>query len=167
MKVDHGDIVRRIYEQFPPLHTPSGAVVFVLQVINALPRHEGAGLLQKTAGDNIVPYNDTMVSAGRICYPDGQIYKLLTDIPTTMAPVWDDDGTVDPARYVVVDDMPSDDNDSGHSSDDNAELTAALVGLVQSCERIVDGMSKLVDSQTQLRDEIHQATERGVRLRIG
>jgi hypothetical protein len=35
-----------------------------------------------------------------MCYPDGHIYKLLSDVPTTNGPSWQDDGLVDRSLYV-------------------------------------------------------------------
>ena len=46
-------------------------------------RGEGAGLLIKTGGENIVSWQGKSFAAGRICYPDGKIWKVLTDVPTT------------------------------------------------------------------------------------
>lgn len=99
---NHQDIVQRIHDQFPPEHTVEGTVAFLARVLAALPREERAGMLRKDAGENIAPFHGVMVSAGRVCYPDGQLYKIATDIPNTLAPVWNDDGPVDPARYFDV-----------------------------------------------------------------
>jgi hypothetical protein len=63
-------------------------------------RGEGGGLLIKNAGDNIVPWQGYSFSAGRICYPDGHIFKVLSDVPTTNGPIWLDNGMVDPGLYV-------------------------------------------------------------------
>jgi len=102
MKVDHNDIVQRLHREQSPSKTIDGALDFTLRVIAVLPASERAGLLRKEAGENIVPHNGVMVSAGRICYPDGQLYKVLTDIPATNGPQWLDNGIVDPSFYVAV-----------------------------------------------------------------
>ena len=62
-------------------------------------RGEGVGLLIKTGGENIVSWQGYSFSASRVCYPDGHIYKVLTDVPTTNGPTWADNGFVDPSLY--------------------------------------------------------------------
>jgi len=63
-------------------------------------RGEGAGLLIKNGGENIVSWMGHSFSAGRICYPDGHIYKVLSDVPSTNGPSWQDNGFVDRSLYV-------------------------------------------------------------------
>jgi hypothetical protein len=65
-------------------------------------RGEKAGLLVKTSGENIVPWQGNIFSAGRICYPDGHIYKVIGDVGPGGAntPSWSDNGFVDPSLYV-------------------------------------------------------------------
>ena len=63
-------------------------------------RNDGAGLLIKDGGENIVSWKGYSFAAGRICMPDGHIYKILTDVPTTNGPSWQDNGYVDPKLYV-------------------------------------------------------------------
>lgn len=72
-----------------------------------------AGLLAKPAGENIAPYKGTLVSKSRICYPNGQLYKVLTDAGPGGAngPGWADDGVVDASRYVKVE--PQDAQEGG------------------------------------------------------
>lgn len=103
MQVNHVDVVQRLHNEQPPAKTLEGALGFLLRLLAALPAHEKAGLLSKPAGENIIDYHGQMVSAGRICYPDGQLYKVLTDIPTTNGPGWADDGTVEVTRYIPFD----------------------------------------------------------------
>lgn len=102
MALNHADIVQAVYAEQPAERTLAGALAFLLRLLPRLPPLERAGLLLKPAGENITPYNGQMVSAGRICYPSGQIFKVLTDVPTTNGPGWADDGTVDPSRYLAV-----------------------------------------------------------------
>lgn len=101
---NHFDVVDRLHSEQPPAHTLEGALEFLLRVVRALPADEAAaGLLLKPGGDNIVEYNGRMVSASRICYPTGAIVKVLTDVPSTNGPSWQDDGeVVDADRYVAV-----------------------------------------------------------------
>jgi hypothetical protein len=100
--VNHQDIVAREHARQAPDKTVDGALAFTVRVLAALPRAEGAGLLRKPAGENIAAFHGVLVSAGRVCYADGKIYKILTDIPATMAPVWNDDGVVEVTRYFDV-----------------------------------------------------------------
>jgi len=63
-------------------------------------RGQGAGLLIKNGGENIVSWQGMSFAAARICYPDGHIYKVLSDVPTTNGPSWQDNGFVDRSLYV-------------------------------------------------------------------
>jgi hypothetical protein len=103
MNVNHLDVVQEEYDRAPAEKTIEGALAFLLRVVATLHQRfpdEHAGLLIKTAGENIVPYGDTRVSAGRICYPDQQLVKILTDIPATNGPQWLDDGLAHVGGYI-------------------------------------------------------------------
>ena len=101
MRVDHGDIAQYVYFAQPPERTTIGVLGYLARLLAALPADEHAGYLLKPAGENIAPLSDgSLVSIARVCYPDGQIYKVLTDVPNGQ-PEWSDDGTVDPARYLA------------------------------------------------------------------
>ena len=65
-------------------------------------RSEGAGLLQKPSGENIVTWRGYTFAAARIMYPDGHIYKVLSDVGSggTNGPSWQDEGFVDGNRYL-------------------------------------------------------------------
>jgi hypothetical protein len=65
-------------------------------------RGEGAGLLIKGGGDNVVIWQGFSLSASRICYPDGHIYKLMSDAGPGGAnsPQFSDNAFVDPSLYV-------------------------------------------------------------------
>ncbi|HEX9367749.1 MAG TPA: hypothetical protein VF921_14055 [Vicinamibacterales bacterium] len=65
-------------------------------------RGEGAGLLIKGSGENVVIWQGYALSASRICYPNGQIYKLMSDAGPGGAngPQFSDNGLVDPSLYV-------------------------------------------------------------------
>lgn len=100
---DHRDVVAQVAAEQPPDHTLEGAMGFTLRVLarlNALYPAEHAGLLEKVAGENIVPYSGTLVSASRIAYPSQHIFKVLTDVPTTNGPQWADDGIVSVGGYM-------------------------------------------------------------------
>ena len=84
---------------------PSSTRAFeVTKRVAWLLRHEGAGLLIKDSGENIIAWQGHWFSIGRICYPDGHIYKVLSDVGDGGAngPTWDDNGFVDPSRYVAA-----------------------------------------------------------------
>ncbi len=74
----------------------------VVKRVAWLLRGEGAGLLIKTSGDNIILWQGYSLSCARICYPDGHIYKLMQDAGPggTNAPQFADNDFVDPALYV-------------------------------------------------------------------
>ena len=65
-------------------------------------RGEGAGLLIKNGGENIISWRGYSFSLSRICYPDGHIYKVLSDAGEGGAngPTWADNDFVDPSLYV-------------------------------------------------------------------
>jgi len=81
-----------------PPPTVEGAFDVTKRVAWAL-RGEGAGLLIKNAGENVIAWQGYNFPAGRICYPDGHIFKVLTDIPSTNGPSWHDNDYVDRSLY--------------------------------------------------------------------
>lgn len=110
MKVDHLDVVERMHRMQPPIGTvPTDSpgtptyqaalmscFEFEQRVLAELRRRfpfEGWGYLKK-GGDNTIPYSGETVKVGRICGPDSQLYKILTDIPTANIPIWNDDGVL-------------------------------------------------------------------------
>lgn len=105
-KLNHLDTVRACYLDNPPEHTVQDVLHYTLRIILALPPEEEAGLLFKEAGENIARFGNFPVSAGRICYPDGQLYKVAMNIPQGNEPEWLDDGFVDRGRYIRVVETP-------------------------------------------------------------
>jgi hypothetical protein len=93
------DISRCVHDAINPPHTVAGAFEVTKRVAWLL-RGGGGGLLLKPGGENIVTWKGKSYSAARMCYPDGHIYKLLSDVPTTNGASWQDDGFVDRALYV-------------------------------------------------------------------
>ena len=75
---DHGKLVECIHGHVNP-HNEYEAFEVTKRVAWAL-RGEGAGLLIKTSGENIVPWKGYVFAAGRICYPDGHIIKVISDV---------------------------------------------------------------------------------------
>ena len=92
-------LVRCVQTAINPPRTEAGAFEVTKRVAWLL-RGQGAGLLIKNGGENIVQWMGYSFAAARICYPDGHIYKLLTDVPTTNGPSWQDNGFVDRSLYL-------------------------------------------------------------------
>jgi hypothetical protein len=74
----------------------------VVKRVAWLRRKDGAGLLIKTGGENVVLWQGYSLSATRMCYSDGHIYKLLGDAGPggTNGPGFADNGFVDKSMYV-------------------------------------------------------------------
>jgi hypothetical protein len=92
-------LVKCVHAAVNPARTVEGAFEVTKRVAWLL-RGSGGGLLIKNGGENIVSWKGRSFSAGRICYPDGKIWKVLSDIPTTNGPSWQDNGFVDKSLYV-------------------------------------------------------------------
>lgn len=54
---------------------------------------EGWGYL-RIDGDNLIDHGGVRVKVGRVCGPDGQLYKIGGDVPTANTPQWNEDGIV-------------------------------------------------------------------------
>jgi hypothetical protein len=93
------DLVRCVHAAVNPAHTVEGAFEVTKRVAWLL-RGSGGGLLIKNGGENIVSWMGYSFAAARICYPDGHIYKVLSDVPTTNGPSWQDNDFVDRSLYV-------------------------------------------------------------------
>jgi hypothetical protein len=93
------DLVACVVDAVDPPNTVEGAFEVTKRVAWLL-RGEGAGELIKNGGENIVSWRGYSFAAARICYPDGHIYKVLSDVPTTNGPSWQDNGYVDRSLYV-------------------------------------------------------------------
>ena len=96
---DKQRLVECIHDRLNAPRTVEGAFDVTKRVAWAL-RGEGAGLLVKPGGENIVTWRGISFAAARICYPDGKIWKILSDVPTTNGPSWQDNGYVDRSLYV-------------------------------------------------------------------
>ena len=106
MPSDHFLIVRRIHTAQRPTGEPASNLAFLLALLAALPQDERAGLLRKDVGENIVFYapKNVSVSMGRICYPNGELRKVLTDVGPGGAngPAWNLDGSVNANLWIEV-----------------------------------------------------------------
>jgi len=92
-------VIECIHDRLNPPHTAEGAFEVTKRVAWAY-RNEGVGLLIKNGGENIVSWKGRSFSASRVCLPNGHIYKVLSDVPTTNAPSFQDNDYVDPSLYV-------------------------------------------------------------------
>lgn len=65
-------------------------------------RDQGAGLLLKTTGENIVTWRGYTFAAGRILYANGRLVKVIYDVGPGGAngPSWQEEGFLDPNRRV-------------------------------------------------------------------
>jgi hypothetical protein len=97
---DHYQLVVCVHSHINP-HNEFEAFEVTKRVAWAL-RGESAGLLIKNSGENIVPWKGYVFAAGRICYPDGHIIKVIGDVGPGGAnsPIWLDNGYVDRSLYV-------------------------------------------------------------------
>ncbi len=152
------DLVEDIHALVKPAHTPEGAFEVTKRVAWALREH-GAGLLIKEGGDNVVEWRGKRFSAGRVIFTNGHLFKVLTDIPTTNGPSWQDEG-IDPAlipRWVEPMDP------GGVSDDDNDVGDGQLEDIRDRLERVQESLTtieilvgKLGDRFTKQEDEIRQ-----------
>jgi hypothetical protein len=92
------DVVRAVHARVSPAHTVAGAFEVTKRVAWEL-RERGFGLLLKPGGENIVVWKEQTFSASRVCLlAEGHLFKVLTDVPTTNGPSWQDDGAVPPGQ---------------------------------------------------------------------
>jgi hypothetical protein len=81
----------------------SGAAAFeVTKRVAWLLRGEGGGLLIKNGGENIISWQGYSFSISRMCFPDGHIFKVITDAGDggSNGAGWADNDFVDPSLYV-------------------------------------------------------------------
>lgn len=102
------EVVQRIREQLQP-RDEHGAFEVVKRVAWEL-RGEGAGLLLKPAGENVVNWRGQTFSAGRLCYPGGLVIKVITDVGPggQNGAGWHEEDVVDATRYVPAMDPAGD-----------------------------------------------------------
>jgi hypothetical protein len=97
MIVNHLDVVQQCHAANPPTSgSLASCFAFEQRVLAELNRRfprEAWGYLAK-GGENVLNINGEWIKVGRVCGPDAQLYKILTDIPTTNDPIWNDDGNL-------------------------------------------------------------------------
>jgi hypothetical protein len=92
-------LVRCVHAAVNPERSEHGAFEITKRVAWLL-RGSGVGLLIKNGGENVVSWQGRSFAAARICYPDGHIYKVLSDVPATNGPSWQDNDFVDRSLYL-------------------------------------------------------------------
>jgi hypothetical protein len=88
------EIVGCVHAAINPGHTVEGAFEVTKRVAWLL-KGSGFGLLRKDGGENIITWNGTSFAAARIVQTNGHLYKILSDVPSTNGPGWNDEG-IDP-----------------------------------------------------------------------
>ena len=94
------DLVICVWKAVQPVDSVSG--MEMVKRVAWLVRGEGAGLLIKIGGDNAILWQGYSFSSSRICYPDGNIFKLIIDAGPggTNVPTLADNDFVDKSLYV-------------------------------------------------------------------
>jgi hypothetical protein len=159
MQIDHANIARAVFGADPPNGTVDGALGYVTRLLAALPADERAGYELKPGGENIAPLDDgTMVSVSRVMYPDGQLYKVMTDAPHG-EPEWADDGTLDPARYRAFAADAASPPVAPPAPDWITQGDAALLRLGECIERL-DALRVQLDANTEkIQQQIDQVVK--------
>jgi hypothetical protein len=103
----HKQVIQCVMDKMGPQFFPFEITKRVAWLL----RDEGAGLLIKRDGINITPWQGYYFSNGRICYPDGRVFKVIDPAgdsdPYTLSGVYET--TVDTSRYMpALDPGPGD-----------------------------------------------------------
>jgi hypothetical protein len=95
-----GTLVQCVWDAVRPIDSVGD--MEVTKRVAWLLRSEGGGLLIKGSGENVVQWAGYSLSATRICFPDGHIYKIIGDAGPggTNAPGFSDNDFVDKSLYV-------------------------------------------------------------------
>ena len=89
------DLVGCVQTRLGPLPRTVEGAFEVTQRVAWLLRGSGFVLLLKPGGENIISWQGYSFSAGRICQrATGQLIKILSDVPATNGPSWQDNGTI-------------------------------------------------------------------------
>lgn len=146
---DQTDVVRAVKAALEArgvdLSGPCGAFAITQRVAWQL-RGEGAGLLDKPAGNNCGGY-----SVDAICYPDGRLVDCLEDAGGGNVPMWGANGTVDPGRY-----RPAVDPGDGGAP---GPVTPAPAPAVVDVAPLVAAIAALEASIATLRAELDAARQ--------
>jgi hypothetical protein len=97
----HFDVVQRVAATLLYEQTLAYAWKLTTGVAWAL-RDEGCGLHQRPAGgENVMPVGDEFYGASRVMYPDGELYKVVSDAGDggENGAQWSREEPIDPSRY--------------------------------------------------------------------
>jgi hypothetical protein len=170
MKVNHFDIVQQVHQEQPPISGDLASVfAYQQRVLARLARQfpaERWGYLKK-GGDNTITFAGETVKVGRVCGPDSQLYKIATDVPTTNAPVWNDDGvlTVDfpgtdaKTWYLPFEDVAVDPGDPGGDITviaGNVAIMARLDRIDEAQNRIEEALAVAAQSEAARADMVNR-----------
>lgn len=79
VSINHLDIVQRVAQSLRPDGTMPGNLHFVQAVLAALPEPTAGYVKAPSGAENTITVNGTTVRTNRVIYPDGSIYKIITD----------------------------------------------------------------------------------------
>jgi len=89
------ELVACVHTKIGPVTKTVEGAFEVTKRVAWLLRDRGVVLLLKPGGENIIDWQGYSFSAGRICVrSSGQLYKILSDVPATNGPSWQDNGTI-------------------------------------------------------------------------
>ena len=94
-------VVNCVHAAVQPTNSPGG--LEVVKRVAWLLRAQGAGLLIKEGGENVVLWQGYSLSSSRMCYSDGHIYKIIGAAGPGAGgntPGYSDDGFVDKSLFV-------------------------------------------------------------------
>jgi len=156
--VDHRDLAERAFDasQLPdPPRTGGMAFAYLNRLLAMLPAAEQAGYVKAPAGgENLIALPDGrgLVRTARVIYPDGQIYKVMNDVPNG-TPQWERED-VRPELYVPFTGahVALPDTDEPPAPDD-ATLEARVATLEQQLKDFVNWtheVTKQIGEQNKL-----------------
>lgn len=157
------DIVARVRAKYTFTDPPS-FIPFLVELVKELPVDPTSGvpgLLSKNGGENITFYEPVGVniSISRVCYPNGQIFKVLSDAGPggVNGPIWHDDGLVNAGRYVAVAGAgqgDSNDDTNGHTHPVDPTILAQIASLVETVVHHQQQLNALHEGFAEISNQI-------------
>jgi len=160
MNVIHLDIAQRAFDASglpptPPYRSVEDALRYITILLGMLPPEEHAGYVGK-GGDNIAALPDgTTVSVSRIGYPDGHLYKVLSDAPNGSSQ-WVDNGQRPSDQTYVPFTGAHTDPEEPHEHDGDSNNVALLEGKVEQLEADVAGLHTWQDEVIRQLTDINE-----------
>lgn len=142
MQVNHLDVVLAVGDQMSPGHSVSSSLAFTLAVISQLPADEKAGLVLSSPGaENTLLFRGHYVRCNRVCYADGQRYKILLNTPEDNGLAWNDDGRGNGSRdYLFIQEGASPPVPAPQGTDYRDEQVR---GFVQDCKTLTEDFGRI------------------------